>query len=211
MMPRTDGRAFAREAVVNPSLCVSCGICAGACPTSMPFRRASELVPGIDLPSLTIAALRERVHGVTESLTRGPRIMLFGCDHGIEVEKLQDARVAAVSLACIGQLPPAFIDYVLSRDLADGVFLTGCAEGTCVHRFGIAWTEARLAGQRDPHLRARVLRERLMTVWFGRYDSAELGQAIEHFCQQLEGLAAPSVERRSPPPAAAEPRHVGHG
>ena len=42
MMPRTDGRAFEREAVVNPSLCVSCGICAGACPTSMPFRRASS-------------------------------------------------------------------------------------------------------------------------------------------------------------------------
>ena len=63
MMPRTDGRAFEREAVVNASLCVSCGICAGACPTSMPFRRASELVPGIDLPGLTIAALRDRVHG----------------------------------------------------------------------------------------------------------------------------------------------------
>ena len=30
---------------VNPGLCVSCGICAGACPTSMPFRRATELVP----------------------------------------------------------------------------------------------------------------------------------------------------------------------
>jgi quinol-cytochrome oxidoreductase complex cytochrome b subunit/Pyruvate/2-oxoacid:ferredoxin oxidoreductase delta subunit len=56
MMPRTDGRAFEREAVVNPRLCVSCGICAGACPTSMPFRRASELVPGIDLPSLSMAA-----------------------------------------------------------------------------------------------------------------------------------------------------------
>jgi cytochrome oxidase Cu insertion factor (SCO1/SenC/PrrC family)/quinol-cytochrome oxidoreductase complex cytochrome b subunit len=28
MTPRTDGRAFEREAVVNPSLCVSCGICA---------------------------------------------------------------------------------------------------------------------------------------------------------------------------------------
>ena len=75
MMPRTDGRAFEREAVVNASLCVSCGICAGACPTSMPFRRASALVPGIDLPGLTIAALRDRVHAASGSLTPGPRIM----------------------------------------------------------------------------------------------------------------------------------------
>jgi ferredoxin/coenzyme F420-reducing hydrogenase delta subunit len=211
MMPRTDGRPFAREAVVNPSLCVSCGICAGACPTSMPFRRASALVPGIDLPGLSMAELRDRLDRAAAELTEGPRIMILGCDHGVAVRGVRGPKVAAQSLACIGQLPPAFIDYVLSRDLAEGVLLTGCAEGMCVHRFGIAWTEARLAGQRDPHLRARVRRERLMTVWLGPYESAELGQAIEHFCQQLERLAAPRVERQSPPPAAAEPRQVGHG
>ena len=76
MMPRTDGRAFEREAVVNASLCVSCGICAGACPTSMPFRRASALVPGIDLPGLTIAALRDRVHAASGKPDAGP------ADHG---------------------------------------------------------------------------------------------------------------------------------
>ena len=79
MMPRTDGRAFEREAVVNASLCVSCGICAGACPTSMPFRRASALVPGIDLPGLTIAALRDRVHGSERKPDAGP------ADHGSSV------------------------------------------------------------------------------------------------------------------------------
>jgi ferredoxin/coenzyme F420-reducing hydrogenase delta subunit len=211
MMPRTDGRAFEREAVVNPSLCVSCGICAGACPTSMPFRRASELVPGIDLPSLRIAALRDRVHAVTGSLSQGPRIMVFGCDHGVEVERARDPQVAAISLACIGQLPPAFIDYVLSRDLADGVFLTGCADGFCYNRFGIAWTEARLAGERDPRLRARVPRERLMTLWLGRRRDAELKRALEEFACRLAGLETPKVERRSPAPVAAELHELSHG
>jgi ferredoxin len=178
MMPRTDGRAFEREAVVNPSLCVSCGICAGACPTSMPFRRATELVPGIDLPSLSMARLRNRVRSAAAGLAETPRIMLFGCDHGVEVGRVRGPKVAAVSLACIGQLPPSFIDYVLSRDLADGVFLTGCARNACYSRFGIDWTEARLAGERDPH---------------------------------LEGLAAPKVQRRSPPPTAAEQRELSHG
>jgi quinol-cytochrome oxidoreductase complex cytochrome b subunit/Pyruvate/2-oxoacid:ferredoxin oxidoreductase delta subunit/coenzyme F420-reducing hydrogenase delta subunit len=211
MMPRTDGRAFAREAVVNPSLCVSCGICAGACPTSMPFRRASALVPGIDLPGLSMAELRDRLGSAAADLTAGPRIMVLGCEHGVAVGGARGPKVAAQSLACIGQLPPAFIDYVLSRDLADGVLLTGCAEGVCMHRFGIAWTEARLAGQRDPHLRARVPRERLMTVWLGRHQAAELAHAVAAFGQRLEGLAAPRIERQSPVPATAELGHAGHG
>jgi quinol-cytochrome oxidoreductase complex cytochrome b subunit/coenzyme F420-reducing hydrogenase delta subunit len=211
MMPRTDGRAFEREAVVNPSLCVSCGICAGACPTSMPFRRATELVPGIDLPSLSMARLRNRVRSAAAGLAETPRIMLFGCDHGVEVGRVRGPKVAAVSLACIGQLPPSFIDYVLSRDLADGVFLTGCARNACYSRFGIDWTEARLAGERDPHLRARVPRERLTTCWLGRDQSAELERTLAEFARHLEGLAAPKVQRRSPPPTAAEQRELSHG
>ena len=49
--------------------------------------------------------------------------------------------------------------------LVTAVLLTGCADGVCFNRFGIAWTEARLAGERDPHLRARVPRERLTTLY----------------------------------------------
>jgi coenzyme F420-reducing hydrogenase delta subunit len=211
MMPRSDGRQFAREAVVNPSLCVSCGICAGACPTSMPFRRATELVPGIDLPELSMARLRDQIDGATAGLARAPRIMLFGCVHGVDVAAVRGPQVAALSLACIGQLPPAFIDYVLSRDLADGVFLTGCAEGVCFNRFGIAWTEARLAGERDPHLRSRVPRERLTKLWLGRHRVAELERALQTFARNLEQLRTPRIERRSPAPAAAELGGVGHG
>ncbi len=211
MMPRTDGRAFEREARVNPGLCVSCGICAGACPTSMPFRRATELVPGIDLPSLSMATLRDRVNDAAAGLTQAPRIVVFGCDHGVELAAVRGPQVAALSLACIGQLPPAFIDYVLSRDLADGVLLTGCADGVCFNRFGIAWTEARLAGKRDPHLRARVPRERLSTLWLGRHRVRELEEALGRFAERLAELQTPRIERRSPVPAAAERREMRHG
>jgi coenzyme F420-reducing hydrogenase delta subunit len=137
--------------------------------------------------------------------------MVFGCDHGVEVERARGPQVATVSLACIGQLPPAFIDYVLSRDLADGVFLTGCADGFCYNRFGIAWTEARLAGERDPHLRARVPRDRLMTRWLGRRQDAELRRALDEFASRLAGLKTPKVERRSPAPVTAELRELSHG
>ena len=66
--------------------------------------------------------------------------MLFGCHPGIDVTAFRSDAVGGVNLACIGQLPPSFIDYVLSRDLADGGALTGCPEGECRHRFGIDWT-----------------------------------------------------------------------
>jgi quinol-cytochrome oxidoreductase complex cytochrome b subunit/coenzyme F420-reducing hydrogenase delta subunit len=211
MMPRSDGRPFEREAVVNPSLCVSCGICAGACPTSMPFRRATELVPGIDLPSLSMATLRDEVCRAAADLAQGPRIMVFGCAHGVDVARLQGPQVAALSLACIAQLPPAFIDYVLSRDLADGVLLTGCTDGVCFNRFGIAWTQARLAGERDPHLRARVPRERLSALWLGRHRLRELEGALETFSQRLAKLPTPRIEHRSPVRPPAEPRELRHG
>lgn len=182
MVGRTDGLPFSAQAQVDPDLCVACGICAGACPTSMPFRRASALVPGIDLPELTIAILRDEVEGVGNALPRAtPRVMVFGCRHGVPLDGID----GAVTLACTGQLPPAFIDYVLSKDLADGVLLTGCTETGCYNRFGIDWTEARLAGERDPHLRRRVPRERVRTVWAGRLGAEKLAVAIDAFRRDL--------------------------
>ncbi|HET6467496.1 MAG TPA: cytochrome b N-terminal domain-containing protein [Geminicoccaceae bacterium] len=203
MMPRSDGRAFEREAVVNPGLCVSCGICAGACPTSMPFRRASALIPGIDLPGLTVAELRERLLAATADLGPGPRVVVLGCDHGVDVARAAGPATAAVSLACIGQLPPSFIDFILSRGLADGVLLTGCDEGACFNRFGIAWTAARLAGLRDPHLRKRVPTERLVTCWAGRGGDERLARALAAFRAGL-GAAGPHGTGRKAAPAPAD-------
>jgi coenzyme F420-reducing hydrogenase delta subunit len=172
----------------------------------MPFRRKSALVPGIDLPGLTMATQRERVHAASQALSGGPRIMLFGCAHGVAVGTMGSTSIATVSLPCIGQLPPAFIDYVLSRDLAEGVLLTGCAEEACVHRFGIAWTEARLAGERDPHLRARVPRERLATCWASRSERTRLERALADLAARLAALDPPAEVR-----APARQPELSHG
>jgi len=188
MGARSDDLPFEREAVVNPSLCVSCGICAGACPTATPFRRASELVAGIDLPDMTVASLRERVDEAGGKLSGTGRVMIFGCDHGVSLRALESDSVAAISLRCIGQLQPAFIDYVLSKKLADGVLLTGCAENSCHARHGNTWTDARLAGERDPRLRARVPRERVRTVWAGSSGRGRLEAELEVFTEELRQL-----------------------
>jgi quinol-cytochrome oxidoreductase complex cytochrome b subunit/ferredoxin/coenzyme F420-reducing hydrogenase delta subunit len=182
MSPRTDGRPFAQQAVVDPALCVACGICVAACPPSTPFRTTPALRTGIDLPTPSLADLRQITLAAAARGTGAPRrILLFGCAHGAVAQRAETPGCATVILPCIGMLPPSFIDYVLSRDLADGVMLTGCDMENCHHRFGVRWTEQRLAGQRDPHLRTRVPRERLATCWAGVSEPARLEEALAAF------------------------------
>ncbi|MFZ5789831.1 MAG: cytochrome b N-terminal domain-containing protein [Pseudomonadota bacterium] len=186
MAPRSDGRPFAEEAVVNPALCVACGICAGACPTSTPFRRGSALVPGIDLPGFPLSRLREMVEAATARLAGDQRLMIFGCDHGVATARLASPSRAAISLPCVAMLPPSFIDYVLSRNLAEGVFIAGCAEeGGCYHRLGSNWMALRLDRQRDPRLRLRVPAERLGRLFVGSVEGGRMEAAVAGFQKQL--------------------------
>ncbi|MDH3691015.1 MAG: hydrogenase iron-sulfur subunit, partial [Gammaproteobacteria bacterium] len=185
MGPRTDGKPFEHQAVVNPNLCVSCGICVGACPTSTPFRRRTELVPGIDLPTLPIREVREQTLKVCAELNGDVRILVFGCTHGPNLQALQAQGTAIVSLNCIAMLPPAFIDLVVSRNHADGVFLTGCRQGDCHYRLGLKWMEQRINGERDPFLRKRAPRERIVQFWGGAAQQKKLIEELNTFRTRL--------------------------
>ncbi|RME35170.1 MAG: hydrogenase iron-sulfur subunit [Gammaproteobacteria bacterium] len=208
MEPRSDGSAYTWEAVVDEAHCVSCGICAGACPTSMPHRRGSELVPGIDLPELTMAELRDRTEAAAATLAGDARVIVFGCRCGADLGSLQMPGVATVELICIGMLPPVFIDYVISRNLADGVFLTGCREGDCFYRLGIDWTEQRLARKRDPRLRSRVPLERIDRFWAGLAKGEELKRRIGDLQDRLRELGPYRRERRALTAQAEEADHA---
>lgn len=205
LVPRTDGLPFEHEARVDPSLCVSCGICTGACPTATPFRQRGRMIAGIELPHLALKDMRALTDQAAAGLDGDARVLVFGCDHGVDMKALGDPGIGAVRLPCVGMLPPAFIDYVLSRDLADGVVLTGCAEEACQNRFGIAWTEARIEGERDPYLRKRVPRERILRVWPGKAGAARLKDALATFRASLPAQpaarAVPKAKAAGEPPA----------
>jgi ferredoxin/coenzyme F420-reducing hydrogenase delta subunit len=186
--PRTDAARFSHEAVVNDNLCTSCGICVGACPTATPFRRTSELVPGIDLPDADIQALRAKTLSATKTLSGNARVVVYGCAHGARLEQLPAPDVAIVELPCVAALPPSFIDFVITRNHVDGVLLTGCADGDCHYRLGIGWTEQRLAGERDPYLRKRVPRERIEKAWTGITGNKRLQQQLSAFQNRLRAL-----------------------
>lgn len=178
MTPRSDGKAYEREATVSADRCVSCGICVGACPTSTPFRRRTELAPGIDLADRTLGTMHAALLRGTAALRGAATVVVFGCDHGPALTGLQGDNVATVSVPCIGMVPPAFVDFVLSRKLAAGVVLAGCRPGNCYHRLGDRWTLDRLARRRDPWLRRRVAEERVHVCLAGRTGRARLEQGI---------------------------------
>ncbi len=60
MLPHPDKPGHELAHVI-PELCASCGICAGACPSSTPFRSIEQLVTGIDMPQQPVGALREEM------------------------------------------------------------------------------------------------------------------------------------------------------
>jgi ferredoxin len=78
MQARSDGKNYDQEAVVDPALCMSCGICVGACPTATPFRQATALVPGIDLPDLGMTKLRSEIEMAAAGLAGRDYIALHG-------------------------------------------------------------------------------------------------------------------------------------
>ena len=88
-------------------------------------------------------------------------------------------------MPCSALVPPAFVDYVLRQNLAEGVLISGCCEGDCYHRLGNTWMDQRFAMERMPVLRTRVPRERVQLRWLGAQGTSELGRELTAFQQDL--------------------------
>jgi ferredoxin/coenzyme F420-reducing hydrogenase delta subunit len=165
MVPRTDGTNYSHQAKVDEDLCISCGICVGACPTATPFRSKSDLVPGIDLENSSAASIRQNILDQAEAQSDEPRVMIFACRDDRQTRIVREAGGNIVTLRCMAQLQPSYLDFVLSRGHADGVMLLGCENGNCNYRFGADWTEARIARERDPRLRKRTDTTKIAMAW----------------------------------------------
>lgn len=195
LVPRTDGEPFPHQAEVNEDLCVSCGICMGSCPSSTPFRRVQDLKTGIDLPGQPLGEVRESVIAAATELKGEHRVMVFACEHGAGGADIG----GVVTFPCVAMVPPSLIDFVLSKDLADGIVVAGCSESTCYNRLGVEWTKQRFAGARDPYLRKRVPRERLATIWASPFEGGRYKTEKEAFAASLSG-----PQRSAPPLVTAE-------
>jgi len=193
MAPHPSGRG--QIARVSDDHCASCGICAGACPSSTPFRSAERLVTGIDLPSLSVHALRSRVDaGLQAARARGEPapLVLFHCAAAAAVEPTDG--VVDVGLVCAGMLPPSFVDYAL-REGAQGVVVSSCSTEDCEFRFGARWIAQRLAGEREPRLREAADRDRLWLFESAREEPQRLAAQIGRVRGELARAAAAEAAR----------------
>jgi len=207
MATRSDGKKYTSEAVVTANLCLSCGICVGSCPTATPFRTRSALSAGIDLPDQTVSIVRNLVTEATQGLEGSRRLLIFDCEGNRDLNTFIDQETALVKITCMAQIPPPFVDWVLSRDLADGVILGGCAHGGCDYRLGSTWTEQRMNRERDPQLRKRVDNKKLALMWTEPWcDFRNTATAINAFRETLaftdhvsDQQIAPTIEIRRHP------------
>jgi coenzyme F420-reducing hydrogenase delta subunit len=183
MAARSDGKRYELEAVVDSDLCARCGICVGACPTATPFRKEVNLIPGIDLPAHTAKHMKLTID---EAARAKEPVIAFGCSGSDELSWLRAKNVPCVEVACTGQVPPPYLDYILSKDLAKQVLMAGCG-GSCRYRYGESWTEERIARTRDPNLRRRVGRHRIRLAW---QSSASLATQL----QELQDAAKNNEE-----------------
>ena len=194
MQPRVDDSRHPTIAVVDPDLCTSCGICAGACPSSTPFRSLEDLVSGIDMPSFPIRDVRSQSRAALDKLQAPLKVLVYGCDHAIDVSAYAGVEVAVISLPCTGNLPPSFIEFALRREAADGIFITGCGVCDCHFRQGNLWTEERIAGLREPHLRGSVDASRVHIAWGSAGDAARLRGELDAFIERLRDVGSAHQE-----------------
>jgi coenzyme F420-reducing hydrogenase delta subunit/ferredoxin len=185
---RTDGAKFDNEVVVHPALCGACGICAGSCPSSNPFRTSkSELKTGIDMPQLTANEMRTRTSEAIAALEGETKILIFGCEHGLNVNRLDSNDTRGIRLICSGMLPPTLVEYALKKG-ADGVMVTGCRHNDCYYRFGNRWLKKRFDGERKPILRGRADRDHIRVHGGSETDKKEIEKDLEAFRAELAKL-----------------------
>jgi len=188
MVPH-PARAGGRLARVDADLCAGCGVCVGACPSATPFRRGAPVATGIDLPEPALAALRARLDAALDALDGlAIKVVVLGCDSAARLDAAALPRGTVMLTApCTAQWPPVFIEYALRRG-ADGVLVTGCPPGDCQWRLGARWVEQRVAGERQPPLRARVPRERVRLHWALTEDKADLLREVQALRRALAAL-----------------------
>jgi quinol-cytochrome oxidoreductase complex cytochrome b subunit/coenzyme F420-reducing hydrogenase delta subunit/ferredoxin len=185
MIPHTY-KPRVHQAVVDPDLCTACGICEGSCPSATPFRHVEELVSGIEVPGYPLDELRRNSEAALEDMQGDGIVVLFGCDHALNVAELKGSRIATVSIPCIGMLPPSFADFMARKPEVLGVMISGCQPNDCFFRKGSEWTRQRFSGERMPHLRTKAAKEKVRIAWAGPHEGKTLLVELARFRDELE-------------------------
>lgn len=182
MVPRTDDRPTL-VALVDPSRCVSCGICAGSC---APMGVGPPGYNGRD----QLIAVRSALS--VERVSDNPVSIVAICcaqappSHAAAL----GARGARIhSVPCVGNLHSSVVESLL-RAGAPGVIVCGCPPRDCAGREGPKWLHERLFNDREAELQSRVDRRRVGTATLAAGDLRGTLSAFDVF-----GRAVAALER----------------
>lgn len=183
MVARSDDRPYL-VARVDPSLCTSCGICAGSCAPM-----------GVGPPGRTGKDQLRRVAAFVAAHPVGPRdVVIVSCavSGGIG-SRDQFAGASVYTVNCAGNLHSSVVEYFVRAGVG-GVMVVTCPPRDCWNREGPIWAEQRLFHDREAELQPRVDKARVRLVRAGEAESALVAAALEAFRAEVRLLAEPAAE-----------------
>lgn len=211
MVPRKDNRPTL-VAAVDPSLCVSCGICAGSCAPM-----------GVGPAGRTG---RDQLAGVRAFIGDAGRgqggVVVVGCEHG--AGRFSTALVADgsrfIAVSCAGNLHTSVVERLI-RDGAGGVLILACPPRDCWNREGARWLSARVYQGREAELQSRVPRARVRIAHVNARERTAAVAALRTFAADVATLGvterdggdqqAGAICESSAAEAAAAPRAAETG
>src|SRR6266545_4881186 len=185
MIERTN-RPAELVARVDPSLCVSCGICAGSCAPM-----------GVGPAGRTGREQIARVQAFLASADRrAGEVVVICCTHGAgEYAPALAAESAAVyPIDCAGSLHTSVIEMLL-RGGSRGVLVLTCPPRDCWHREGPRWLVERVYHEREAELQGRVDRARVRIAHAGAGERRHAVAALRRFAADVALLDPPGVNR----------------
>lgn len=195
MVARDDDRPEL-VARVDPSRCVSCGICAGSCAPM-----------GVGPPGRTGRDQLSRVRGAGgPSSGEAMPIVALCCEQAppAHLAALRDRGADVQLVPCVGNIHTSAIELHLRLGAA-GVWVGGCPPRDCHGREGPKWLHERLFNGREAELQPRVDRRRIATATLAPGDLAATVAAFEAFARGLPALPAAEPEADLEVDAECEP------
>jgi ferredoxin len=180
MIQRTSRRSEL-VARVDPSLCVSCGICAGSCAPM-----------GVGPPGRAGRDQMAEVRRFIANPSRRPgEIVAVCCEHGAGAfsSDIAAAGFAPYRVSCAGNLHTSVIELLLRDGAAAGIVVLPCPPRDCVHREGPVWLEGRMYRGREADLQPRVERARVRIVHANAAARRQTFEALAVFAAEVASLS----------------------
>ncbi|HBF12894.1 MAG TPA: hypothetical protein DDW49_05835 [Deltaproteobacteria bacterium] len=186
MVPRSIGHGSAFVAKVDPSHCVSCGICAAACD---PMGVGPAGRTGRD-------QIRDMENLLKNKIRLKETILVMGCQQSIAWPEsmMRNPRFLFHTISCAGGLHSACLEHALKRGIA-GIFIVSCPPRNCINREGPKWLMARLYQGHESSLNPTIDRDLVCVSPFGCMETLRAMEELKMFSEKIKQKHSPDMSK----------------